>query len=476
MEKDHSERRTYRKSPGRQYGYEYDPLRSQSGSTASKAGAPLVQRPDPRRTRQLLRQSIIASKRTSNEEESDMLDEQLWERQIPSTPSGPSRSKTTRRIPYTRRVTPYTELSEDMLPSQHHTHPSQRPASRSSRAERNRYAPSHLPLTRDLDEEELYAEEQPRYAASSARDPERYAEVAVADPWEEEEPEFEQDLYESPSRRMRRNLPGARPTRLIEQDYDEDPFDYLQRQRQYADEEFDEAYDPDRIYGENEELPPGLKVLKPQKKMSRRNLLLGAGAIAVGAGIVSAIEMAPQVVPNVGKSIHDTQDAFNRGVAQGAQDARKELILGLETIEDFSLAGAAGAAHLTRIAYDVFVSPIVTYGSEITADFLNGMLSAFKSARGVLQEINQDNVTLVAIQHVLENWVNQANTLPKQINAITQADLDGAQAYLLALQRKVEDEKKKLTETPTPTSNNKKSGTPGAQPNVTPQAQQSSGH
>src|SRR6478672_5988406 len=78
MSKDHLERRMYRKSPGRQYGYDYDPLRSrssssqlsQSGSSASRTGAILAQRPDPRRTRQLLRQSIIASKRSSENDHS----------------------------------------------------------------------------------------------------------------------------------------------------------------------------------------------------------------------------------------------------------------------------------------------------------------------------------------------------------------------------------------------------------------------
>ena len=68
MSKDPLERRSYRKSPGRQYGYDYDPLQSESGSTASKPGILLVQRPDPRRTRQFLRQSIIASKRFTNED------------------------------------------------------------------------------------------------------------------------------------------------------------------------------------------------------------------------------------------------------------------------------------------------------------------------------------------------------------------------------------------------------------------------
>ncbi|MBA2681445.1 MAG: hypothetical protein H0U76_23985, partial [Ktedonobacteraceae bacterium] len=82
MAKDHLERRTYRKSPGRQYGYDYDPLRSQGGQsrsgsqhgeTMSKSGALMAQRPDPRRTRQLMRQSIIASKR-ANEEETESID------------------------------------------------------------------------------------------------------------------------------------------------------------------------------------------------------------------------------------------------------------------------------------------------------------------------------------------------------------------------------------------------------------------
>ncbi len=88
MSKDHLERRTYRKSPGRQYGYDYDPLRSQSGQnqikesqygeTASKSGALLSQRPNPRRTRQIMRQSIIASKRINDEETVDFLEQEQY--------------------------------------------------------------------------------------------------------------------------------------------------------------------------------------------------------------------------------------------------------------------------------------------------------------------------------------------------------------------------------------------------------------
>src|SRR2546421_10129319 len=86
MSKDQFERKAYRRGPGRQY--DYDPLNSQnrngsgSGSTQNRRGdasqaadrwpsngeasrrtsGPLAPRPNPRRTRQLLRQSIIASK------------------------------------------------------------------------------------------------------------------------------------------------------------------------------------------------------------------------------------------------------------------------------------------------------------------------------------------------------------------------------------------------------------------------------
>src|SRR6185312_1546120 len=84
MPQDRSERRSYRKSPGRQYGYDYDPLRSRSGQASnseqntrwsgreemmSSSGALLSQRPDPRRTRQLLRQNILASKTHSVDED-----------------------------------------------------------------------------------------------------------------------------------------------------------------------------------------------------------------------------------------------------------------------------------------------------------------------------------------------------------------------------------------------------------------------
>jgi hypothetical protein len=80
------------------------------------------------------------------------------------------------------------------------------------------------------------------------------------------------------------------------------------------------------------------------------------------------------------------------------------------------------------------------------------MLNAFKTARQLLAGIYQDNATLIAIQKVLESWVSQATTMPMKLDAITQSDLDGAQAYLSALQKKVNAEKAQVNATATPVS------------------------
>jgi hypothetical protein len=207
-----------------------------------------------------------------------------------------------------------------------------------------------------------------------------------------------------------------------------------------------DGYDPDRIYEEGEELPPGLRVVK-RHKTSRRGLLvgagMGAGLLALG-GIVATSELTSKSAPQSDHISHAVQEAFNHGVAQGSDSVRRELVSALDALEGFTLQGAIDAAKLTRVSYDVFISPIVQFGSQLTKDFLSAMLGALKTARGWLAGIYQDNVTLAAVQHVLESWVDQVSKLPKQLDAITQTDLDGAQAYLIALQRKIADEKSKL--------------------------------
>jgi hypothetical protein len=423
MPNDRSERRSYRKSPGRQYGYEYDPLRSRS--TASQSGradnaqserwqthsepsrsAALAQRPDPRRTRQLLRQNIIASKAHAADDDVEQLEQHEQERHAPRMPAHEGSDS----VPLSR--------SRNYSP----------PPTRSSHV-----AQPHLPSTRELMDE---GEEEDEWADFEDVDPD----IGYEEPFE-----GQQEYVAGPPARSAQLPPVPYPragaaTRVPE------------RSRRLARPQDEE--DEDDYYEEDE---PPTRRRRKKRKVSRRKLLVGLGLVAVGGGAAAAYEFGPKVpqaLGNVGSNIeHQLQDAFNKGVTQGAEQVRKEFITSLEDLEGFTLQGAITAARLTRVAYDVFVSPIIQAGATITGDFLSVMLQALKVGRSWLARVYQDNSTLAAIQKVLETWVAQVSNMPKQLNAITETDLDGAQAYLRALQRKIDDEKAKLNgPQPTPTA------------------------
>ncbi|MBO0783509.1 MAG: hypothetical protein J2P37_32255, partial [Ktedonobacteraceae bacterium] len=352
MSKDYQERRTYRKSPGRQYGYDYDPLRSRSthsqsgrSNNTTRSGSQLVQRPDPRRTRQLLRQSILANK--------------------------------------TRSLTTDTSQSEESY-SEEHSAPHQE--------YRSRYVSPVLPE----DEEEDWSD---------------YGDI---DPDIGYEDPLDADLDYGNKIASERINAAPLPTRSRR------PVSKHSRRpvpsTDYEDAEFYEDEDDDE-YEYIDEKP------KRKRKLSRRGLLIGIGTAAVATTGIAAYELGPklpQAVNTVGSNIeHQVQDAFNKGLAQGADQARKEFITALDNLEGVTLDGAMAAARLTRVAYDVFVSPVIKFGSVVTGDVLTGMLNAFKTARGWLAGAYQDNATLQAIQKVLENWVDQASTMPKHIDAVT---------------------------------------------------------
>ena len=363
MSNDRSERRIYRRSPGRQYGYDYHPLRSQNREETSQeqSNGPDTtssQRPDPRRTRQLLRQRILAGKR-QNTNQDELEDVELEE----------ASAETEANVDdYDYTESEYDDY-EDEVPADY--------------GEKLTYQPSRRPAVTRV----------------------------VAPPDEEDYYEGEEGPYED----------------------------------DYEDEYEEEKPAPRRTISKKEK----------KQKVTRRRLIIG-GAL-VGTAAIAAYELGPKI-PNavnaVGGDIeHQLQDAFNRGLAQGAAAARKDLATALESLEGVSLDSAIAAARLTRVAYDVFVSPVVQFGATLTGNFLGGMAQAMKTARGWLAGAFQDNVTLQAIQKILESWSTQVSNMPKQLNSITDSDLDGAQAYLRALQRKLDQEKAQTNNpTPAPTS------------------------
>ena len=447
MIRDRAERRMYRKSPGRQYGYDYDPLHtssqngsSQTGQTdissqseswisqtpSGSRGTPhttglLAPRPNPRRTRQLLRQNILASKTKSGLlVETEPLDpdiktgqllpdedQSLYDDDQDSTLYSSRRARPTQAYPYRSRTESYVETEQDL-------------ADRAYEVDTPEYIDPDLGIDEDEYEDSLEQRlikpEPPRVKAPSRR---------IAD-------DYPAETYE---RGRRRSAP-------VEYDEEEDEYGI------YADEELEEQR---------------TRRKKKKKSVSRRKLLLGA--IAIGGTAVAAYELAPRIpsaLENAGTNIeHQLQDAFSRGVTAGEEAVRKEMINALDNLEGVSLDAAIGAAKLTRTAYDVFVSPIITLAATVAGDFLQVISQALQTGRGWLNRINYGSASLDALQTVVDSWVKQAHNLPQHWQAATDTDLDGAQSYLRALQRKIQEEQAKLnSQQTTPVTTPKPSSTP----------------
>jgi len=414
MVKDSTEKRLYRKSPGRQYGYDYDPLHSQSlpgngqhgrsstsfqsDSLSTREGSGpntdrhtsglLGPRPDPRRTRQLIRKNIIASKSKSTlVDDTGELDPELRDRYLSS---------------YEKQ-----RMYEDQVDTP--LYPSQRTRS------------AHLPPT----PREYYTELDEGYGE----------EPLVDEGLDYIDPDLGYDYIDEDEDPLAYRLPYSEVARGKRRS---EPLEY-------DEEEQEEVVKPSKK--------------KKKKGVSRRKMLL-IGAAAAGTAVAGyeLLPKVPHVLEQAGTNIeHQLQEAFNNGMAAGEEAVRKEFINALDTMEGVSLDAAIGAARLTRVAYDVFVSPLVTLAATVADDFLSITLAALIKARSWLQQINADNATLAALQSVLQNWVNQVHTMPKKLQTITETDLDGAQAYLAALQRKIQEEQAKLngqstTTTPTPKS------------------------
>ena len=367
---------------------------------------PLAPRPDPRRTRQLLRQQIIATKsKTGTSEDTGHIDPDLD-----------------------------TDIDfED---------------------EEITYGPPR-DTTRSFSRRPLYPV-QPRRSMPVEED-----EIAQPLPFEDELDLLDPDmLYEEDVDPLANRIGRPDSVRLPVIPRDNLPDTTRSGRRR----DISTIDDPDYEEEELEERP------KKKKKgfLSRRKLIVGA--VVVGGGAVAAYELGPkipQALQSAGSDIEKkVAEAFKNGFAAGGEAVRKELINGLDTLEGVSLEGAIGAAKLTRTAYDVFVSPIVTLASTIADDFLLALLNALIKARQWLAQINADNATLLALTNILQSWADQAKNMPKKLQTITQTDLDGAQTYLHALQAKIQAEQAKLngqvTPTPGASVTPKSSSTPGS--------------
>jgi hypothetical protein len=180
---------------------------------------------------------------------------------------------------------------------------------------------------------------------------------------------------------------------------------------------------------------------KAKRKLGRRALLVAAGA-TLCAGSVAVAPIAMRQVGQITEA--EVKKAFESGIQAG----RQQLLNELTALEGIPLTAAIDVAGLTKFAVDSIVAPLARLAVTITGDALQVLTNAVVSARRNLARINVTIGPLDSIQTLLTTWHDNLPD-PKKLQSYADADLTGAQTYLIALKTKIESEQ---TGSPTPTS------------------------
>jgi hypothetical protein len=169
-------------------------------------------------------------------------------------------------------------------------------------------------------------------------------------------------------------------------------------------------------------------------KIARRALLAGVG---VGA-CVAGVELAPTALKKLGEFTQaEVQDAFGAGVDSG----RKAVLDELSQIEGLTIDGAIATAELTRLAVKYIVLPLARLMATIEGGALDVLYNALQSAKDNLSKINVHIGPLDGLEQMVGEWRDSVNQLPTTLDKYANADIDSAESYLKALQKKIAQEK-----------------------------------
>lgn len=169
-------------------------------------------------------------------------------------------------------------------------------------------------------------------------------------------------------------------------------------------------------------------------KIARRALLAGVG---VGA-CVAGVELAPTALKKMGEFTQaEVQDAFSAGVDSG----RKAILDDLSQIEGLTIDGAIATAELTRLAVKFIVLPLSRLLTTIEGGALDVLYNALQSAKDNLAKINVHIGPLDGLEQMVGQWRDTVSQLPKTLEEYANADIDSAESYLKALQKKIAQEK-----------------------------------
>jgi hypothetical protein len=180
-----------------------------------------------------------------------------------------------------------------------------------------------------------------------------------------------------------------------------------------------------------------------QKKQNRRKVtrrvLLGAAGAGVCAGAVWA---APKVVEQAG---YYTKQELDQALQQGIAQGRAELLAELRNLEGIGLDTAIAIAKVTKFAVQYIVKPLADLNSTIQGDVIEGLYLAVDKARSLLGGVPGAPSSVLSLLTKLEQLllIWHANVSQDLLGQYALADVTAAEAYLEALQKKINNDKPK---------------------------------
>jgi len=150
-------------------------------------------------------------------------------------------------------------------------------------------------------------------------------------------------------------------------------------------------------------------------RFPRRALITTAAVVGIGSVVVAAPRLAPVM-------------------EQKAEQAA------IGELEGVSIDAALEAAEITRAAVQVIVLPVARLVADLGSGALSLVLDSLGVAHNALAFVHASTVTVDQFRTVVASWRADVSGLPISLNAYATADIAGAETYLRALKKTVQQQ------------------------------------
>jgi hypothetical protein len=139
----------------------------------------------------------------------------------------------------------------------------------------------------------------------------------------------------------------------------------------------------------------------------------------------------------VGACAVATPFVVEKGVQLTETEVKALLQHEIGSLEGIALDEALAVAELTRKAVQVIVLPLARLFSTLGSGALGIMIGGLTKLKDLASALHQDFSFLNGLLQLLNDWQDNLTLLPISLDAYTNADINGAEAYLKALKAKV---------------------------------------